>query len=727
MTEPQTLDQGKTARATWLFALALILIALLLYRPAWHGQPVWDDDAHITHPVLRSWHGLVQIWTQIGATQQYYPLVHTAFWIEQKLWDDSFLGYHLVNILLHGATAVVLLQILLRLKIPGAWLGAALFALHPVQVESVAWISELKNTLSGAFFFCSILVYLEFDERRTTLSYVGSLFLFILGLLCKTAIAPLPGAIAVILWWKRGQIRFRHDLLPLIPFFLLGLLAGSFTVLFERIFVGAAGSEFQLSILQRCLIAGRDFWFYLFKLAWPAKLTFIYPRWSVSGAVWWQYLFPIGVLLILAYAWHLRTRNRGPLTAALIFLGLLLPALGFIDVFPLLYSFVADHFQYLACVAPLTLFAAGLTVGVERFAPAAKNFFGPAVSVCLLSILGLLSWRQAHDYRDIETLWRTTIARNPSCWMAYSNLGSFLSGMGVTDEAIQNFRRALELRPEQSKDHNNLGKALLQQGRFTEAMEEFQAALSISPNDPVTENNIGAAYLQKGDVDSALDHLRKAVKDGPRNGDAYINFGNALLKKRDFDNAIAAYSATLELPYDHAETHYSIANALRQKGENDDAILHYQLAIQLRPDYVDAHNNLANALRQQGRIEEAIQEYEAALKYRPQFQLAQNNLAWILATAADSRLRNGSKAVELAEKAVLATNGSDPILLHTLAAAYAENGEFEKAVAAARDSLAIADANGLTSLAESLRNKIALYQSGSAYHESAPPSRESSH
>jgi tetratricopeptide (TPR) repeat protein len=727
MTEFQTSDRGKTARATCLFALALIAIALLVYRPAWNGRPIWDDDAHITNPELRSLYGLTLIWTQLGVTQQYYPLVHTAFWAEQKLWDDSFLGYHLVNILLHGAGAIVLLQILLRLKIPGAWLAAGLFALHPVQVESVAWISELKNTLSGAFFFCSLLVYLKFDERRTTLSYVGSVVLFILGLLCKTAIAPLPAIIAVILWWKRGQVRFRHDLLPLIPFFVVGVLAGSFTALFERIFIGAAGSEFQLSILQRCLIAGRDFWFYLFKLVWPAKLTFIYPRWSVSGAVWWQYLFPIGALLLLAYAWHLRNRNRGPLAAALIFLGLLLPALGFIDVFPFLYSFVADHFQYLACAAPLTLFAAGVAVGVEKIAPTAKNFLGPVVSLVLLSTLGFLSWRQAQDYRDVETLWRTTIARNPSCWMAYSNLGSFLSGMGLTDEAIQNFRKALELRPEQSKDRNNLGKALLQQGRFMEAMEEFQAALKISPNDPVAENNIGAAYLEKGDLDNAIDYLRKAVDDGPRNADAYINFGNALLKKHDFDAAVAAYSRTLDLPFDHAESHYSIANALRQKGENGDAILNYKLAIQLRPDYVDAHNNLANALRQQGRTEEAIQEYEAALKYRPQFLLAQNNLAWILATAADSRLRNGNKAVELAEQAVVATKGNDPIFLHTLAAAYAENGEFEKAVAAAQDALAIADASGLTSLAESLHSKIALFKSGSAYHESASTPQESSH
>src|SRR6202045_589634 len=192
MAKPQIRNTEKSSQRVWLFALALIAITALVYLPAWNGKPIWDDNRHITQPELRSWQGLADIWTRIGATQQYYPLVHSVFWIEQKLCGDSVLGYHLVNILLHGAGAIVLLQILLRLKIPGAWLAAGLFALHPVQVESVAWISELKNTLSGAFFFCSLLVYLKFDERRTILSYVGSVVLFILGLLCKTAIAPLP-------------------------------------------------------------------------------------------------------------------------------------------------------------------------------------------------------------------------------------------------------------------------------------------------------------------------------------------------------------------------------------------------------------------------------------------------------------------------------------------------------------------------------------------------------
>src|SRR5436309_3802987 len=717
MAKPQVRSREKSSQRVWLFALALIAITAAAYLPAWNGKLIWDDNRHITQPALRSWQGLADIWTRVGATQQYYPLVHSFFWIEQKLWGDSVLGYHLVNIVLHSLGAVVLLQILRRLKIPGAWLAAALFALHPVQVESVAWISELKNTLSGLFFFCSILTYLNFDERRNRLAYISSLALFILGLLCKTAIAPLPAIIAVVLWWKRGRVRLREDLLPLLPFFVIGVGAGLFTAWLERIFIGAQGTAFQLSILQRCLIAGRDFWFYVFKLVWPTKLTFIYPRWHISGTVWWQYRFPAALILLLAIAWKLRSKFRGPLAAALLFLGLLSPALGFINVFPFIYSFVADHFQYLACIPPLTLFAAGLTMGLDSIAPA-KGVLRPAISIAPILILGLLTWRQSHVYRDIETLWRTTIARNPDCWMAYSNLGSFLSAHGDTNEAIADFRKALEIWPNQSKDHNNLGKALVQKGRIAEAMDHFQTALRVSPDDPDTESNIGAASLQQGDADGAISHLRRAVEKWPRHAQGHINLGNALLQNREIDAAIAEYEKTLALPFDHAESHYSIGTALRQKGDVEEAIVHYRKALELRPDYANAHNNLANALRQQGRTEEAVHEYEAALKSEPDSILAGNNLAWILATSPNASVRDGAKAVQLAQRANRLSGGSDPIILHTLAAAYAENRQFSEAVNAAQRALELADANAVASLAESLRSKLALYQAETPYRDS---------
>jgi protein O-mannosyl-transferase len=717
MVKGATKTASKNSQRVWISGALLIVITAVAYFPAWNGAPVWDDNAHITKPELRAASGLVRIWTEPGATQQYYPLAHSVFWIEHALWGDAVLPYHLINILLHGVSALVLYRILRRLDISGAWLAAALFALHPVQVESVAWISELKNTLSGLFFLAAIFSYLKFDETRRRGSYATAFVLFLAGLLCKTAIAPLPAVLLVVFWWKRGNISWKRDAGPLLPFFALGIGAGLFTAWVERNFVGAQGNAFQLSILQRCLIAARDFWFYLFKLFWPARLTFIYPRWNIDSGIWWQYLFPIAALIVLAVLWKIRTHSRGPLAAALIFLGLLFPALGFINVYPFLYSFVADHFQYLACIGPLTLAVCGIALGLEKLGVTQKPPRRVAYAA-ILTALGFLTWQQCRQYIDIETLWRTTIARNPDCWMAYSNLGSFLSAHGDPNQAIVDFRKALELWPNQSKDHNNLGKALVQRGRMAEAMEEFQTALKISPNDPDAESNIGAALLQQGDVDAAISHLRQTAEKFPGHAPAHINLGNALLQNRQSDAAIAEYQKTLELPFDHAESYYSIGNAFRQKGDVEEAIVQYGKALELRPDYANAHNNLANALRQQGRIDAAVHEYESALESEPESIVAENNLAWILATSPNASLRDGAKAVRLAEQANRLSGGNDPVILHTLAAAYAENRQFTDATNTAQHARELAEADGINSLAETLRNELALYQAGSPYHDS---------
>ena len=351
----------------WLFAAALVLAVLFVYQPAWHGGFIWDDDAHVTRPELRSWHGLYRIWFDLGATQQYYPLLHSAFWLEHKLWGDATLGYHLVNILLHATAAVLVALILRRLAIPGAYLAAAIFALHPVQVESVAWITELKNTLSAVFYLGAMLVYLRFDQTRKTPLYWWALGLFVLGLLSKTVTATLPAALLVIFWWRQGRLSWRRDVVPLLPFFGLGAAAGVLTAWVERKLIGAEGAAFELTIIERCLIAGRAIWFYLGKLVWPAELIFIYPRWHVSQAIWWQYLFPAAALLLLAVLWGLRRRWRGPLAGLLFFVGTLLPVLGFCNVYPFIYSFVADHFQYLASLGMITLASAGVALLLERW------------------------------------------------------------------------------------------------------------------------------------------------------------------------------------------------------------------------------------------------------------------------------------------------------------------------------------------------------------------------
>src|SRR5207237_815717 len=282
----------------WLFGLILIVATTLAYQPAWNGKPIWDDEIHITIPALRSVHGLARIWTDPAAAPQYYPLLHTVFWIEYRLWGAWPLPYHLVNIALHALTAVLMLRILRRLELPGAWVAAAIFALHPVLVESVAWISELKNTLSGALCAGSALMYLKYDQSRERSAYFIAFVLFLAGLMTKTIIVTLPAVLLVIFWWKRGTLAWTRDLKPLAPFFLVALGAGLVTIWVEQKFCAEHGETFDFSLIDRLLIAGRLFWFYLIELVWPKDLMIIYPVWNISQTVWWQYLFPVAALIL---------------------------------------------------------------------------------------------------------------------------------------------------------------------------------------------------------------------------------------------------------------------------------------------------------------------------------------------------------------------------------------------------------------------------------------------
>ncbi|HEX4200518.1 MAG TPA: hypothetical protein VHY59_03295, partial [Chthoniobacterales bacterium] len=389
-------------RQDWVFALLLLILAAIAYLPALNGSPIWDDDAHITRPELRSWDGLAKIWTQPGSTQQYYPFVHTVFWLEHKLWGDAPLGYHLVNLLLHCISALLLLKILRRLEVPGGWLAAAIFVLHPVQVESVAWISELKNALSGVFYLSSGLVYLEFDRTRKLGPYLTAVALFLLGLLSKTVIATLPAALLVIFWWKRGRLSFRRDALPLIPFFILGITAASFTAWVERTLIGAEGSAYNFSFVERVLIAGRVIWFYIGKLFWPLDLIFIYPRWEISQSIWWQYLFPVTVALTLAILVWVSRWRRAPLAGMLFFIGTLVPVLGFLNVYPFRYSLVADHFQYLALLGIVVPVSAGIALLLKHLR-SWQRWTGYMLCAFLLIAFTVRSHLQSGIYQDIET------------------------------------------------------------------------------------------------------------------------------------------------------------------------------------------------------------------------------------------------------------------------------------------------------------------------------------
>ena len=577
----------------WLLLAALVAAVSIAYQPSWHGGLLWDDAAHLTRPELRSWDGLRRIWFEPGATQQYYPLLHTAFWIEHRLWGDEPAGYHFLNLFLHCAAAALAALALRRLRVPGAYLAAAIFALHPVHVESVAWITEQKNTLSAVLYLGAALAWFRWEETRRRDAYALALGLFVLALCGKTVTATLPAALLVLHWWRRGRPAFRRDIVPLLPFFALGIAAGLFTVWVERNLVGAQGADFPLTPVERLLIAGRAPWFYLGKLLWPADLAFIYPRWRVNGSAPWQSLYPLASAAALAALWAQRRRVPGALAAALFFLATLFPALGFFDVYPFLFSFVADHFQYLASLGILALAAA-----------AAATLLRPpllhTVAAATLAVLGILTWKQSHLYADRETLYRATITANPECWMAWNNLAGALIERGAAVEALPLALRALELRPRYPEAHNNAALALAAQGRTEEALPHYRRALELDPAYAEARNNFGYALAALGRLDEAISQYRKALDGDPAS----------------------------------AGVHYNLAMALVSRGDSRPAIAHLRRALELEPDFLQAHNNLGILLARNGRLEEAIAEFRQALRLAPGSAEVRRNLEIAVARSA---------------------------------------------------------------------------------------------
>lgn len=428
---------------------ALALLTVIVYLPALRDRFIWDDDLYVTeNQTLTSLDGLRRLWVEPTVNVQYYPLVHTTFWIERHWWGLQPAGYHLNNVLLHALNALLLCLVLRRLRVPGAWLAAAIFAVHPVMVESVAWITERKNVLSTAFYLLSLLAWFRFappdDERaaRRWRFYFLALALFLGALLSKTVTCSLPVALLLIAWWKRGRIQWR-DALPTLPFFALGAALGLTTAWLEKHTVGASGADYSLTFFDRCVLAGRAVWFYAGKLAWPAELVFIYPRWRVDASQAWQWIFPAALWGGLAALYFLREKiGRGPLAAVLFFVATLFPALGFVDVFPFRYSFVADHFQYLASLGLITLFAAL----AARLATRGRAIL-PAVAGAILVWLGLLTWLQASVYFNLETLWRDTLDKNNEALIAHFNLANLLGTQGKLEEARAHYDEALRIDP----------------------------------------------------------------------------------------------------------------------------------------------------------------------------------------------------------------------------------------------------------------------------------------
>ncbi|PYJ11903.1 MAG: hypothetical protein DME93_08900 [Verrucomicrobia bacterium] len=487
------------------------------------------------------------------------------------------------------------------------------------------------------------------------------------------------------------------------------------TIWEQKFHSGATGSEWAQLWPERLIIAGRAIWFYLGKLMWPDPLIFIYPRWEINSLQLTAYLPLLAALAGLFALWRIRGKwSRPVFFAAAYFVISLFPVLGFFTVYFFRYSFVSDHFQYLASMGPLALAGAGITAVADSLKW--KPFLRAAICGILL-LFGFLTWRQSGIYHDLVNLYTATLAKNPGCWMAHYNLGIVLRDQGETDEAITHYRQAVALRPNYAEAHYNLGRALAEKGEFEDAIAHYEKALAINPADAEAHNNLGATLFMKARVDDAITHYQKALAIRPDYSEASCNLANALLSKGDMDGAIIRYMACVALLPNQAEAQYNLASALLRKGRTDEAIDHYRKTLELHPENADAHANLGSAFLAKNRIQDAILQYRDALRIAPGNVAAQSNLAWLLATSRDQSLRNGPEAVRLAEQASRLTGGTRPVILRMLAAAYAETGHFSEATETAQQALQLANGQGNTVLVDALRREIALYQSGRPYHK----------
>jgi protein O-mannosyl-transferase len=579
-----------------LKVLFLAIATVFAYWPCLHGDFVWDDDAwtYKLQGLFQNSHGLPQIWTNLTALQQYYPLTATTFWIDYHLWGFWTLPYHLENLLLHLSGALLFARFLNRLQVPGAWLAAAVFALHPLMVESVAWITERKNVLSLVLYLGALLAYGRFTgfwrsegpevqrggdaQRQRWRFYALALVLFLGAYLAKATAFSLPAALLLICWWKQGRLHPKTDILLTLPFWVVGVGLGLVTSWLERTHVGAIGPDWAIPFAERCLIAGRALWFYVGKLLWPVRLCFVYPRWQMDATSILQWLWPISAVLVVLALWSLRRWiGRGPVTALLFYAGTLFPLLGFFNGYFMRYSFVSDHWAYLPSLGLIALGCGAVARMAERFQ--ARRFV--YYCACVLPVFVILTRHQCGIFTDAETLYRATLARNPEADLAQNNLGMLLAQAGQMDEAVQ--------------------------------------------------------------------HLQKAVA--------------------------------------------------------------------IRPGSARAHNNLANAMRVTGRPREAAEQYELSLKLEPGNANTWNNLALLLATSSDASVRNGPRAVQLAQQASNLTQDRNPVTLATLAAAYAESGRFGEAVSTVRKALDLAASRSQASLSQALQAQLELYQQGLPFRD----------
>jgi len=669
----------------FLGAVGLLVGVLLAYYPALRAGFVWDDDDHLleNHNVRNA--TPLDIWLRPTPHPQYFPLTWTTFWVEHRLWGFNPAGYHAVNILLHGLNAILLWVLLRFLRLPGAMLAAAFFALHPIEVESVAWVTERKNVLVGFFTLLSVNCYARFrrwdvagvdpETNGRPVFFVSAFIFFVLALFSKTSVVALPFVLLALTWWRKSRLQ-AVDGWTVLPMVSAALALALLTLRFEFPESGGAdGTAWTLGPLTRWQGAGRAFWFYLGKLLVPLNLTFVYPHWAIPNGFSWNVLFPLAAGLLYLGLWCFSSRiGRGPLAGMLVYGLLIGPLLGLVSYYYQRYSFVADHHQYLAGIPILTMLVQVLTRATAQW-PARGRV---ALAMLPLALLALLTWRQAGIYHDAETLWRDTLKKNPACWMA----------------------------------HNNLGGILKQRGRLAEAEAHFRAAIQANPHHPEALYNLGNLCVMRDDPAQAVGYYRRAIQAAPGYWQAFFSLANAEMLLQQNEDALQHYLAVINLKPDFFDARWNRILLLNQIRRPLEAMDECRQALTLFPESDRVPYQMGLMLVAAGHRAQAIPYFEKSLIVNSNAIPALNNLAWLRATSADQP--DPAATVQLAERLIELTGRREPHALDTLAAAYAAAGQFAAAVHTGEEALALA---GDPVFKDQVATRLRAYREGRAWRE----------
>jgi tetratricopeptide (TPR) repeat protein len=736
---PKPIDMSSKIRISG--GLLIVLVTLAVYIPAMRAGFVWDDNHFLTeNPLIKAEDGLYRFWFTTEPPD-YFPLTSTTLWLEWRLWGTNASGYHVINVILHSLSSLLIWLVLKRLKVPGAWLAAMIFAIHPVNVESVAWITERKNVLPMTFYLLSILWYLKFDTNGRHRWYGLSLGSFLLALLAKTSVVMQPLVLLGCAWWQRHRID-RKDLLRSLPFFALSAVLGAVTVWFQ--YHRAIGEDIVRvdSFYSRLAVAGKAVWFYLYKAVFPYALSFVYPRWQIDHVSIVSFLPGVLLAALMVLLWLQRNSWGRPFLFGLgYYIVSLLPVLGFFNIYFMKYSLVADHWQYISIIGIIALWV-GLASSAYQSWQSPFRYSAIIAALILVCILSLRSWRLAQTYENVETLWRHTIAASPQCWMAHNNLAAELKRQGRINEAINTYRKALQIKPDFEEAFFNLGNALAAQGRRGEAIKYYYEALRIDPDSVEVHVNLGNALAAQGRYNEALSHYHDALRIKPDFEEAYYNMGKAMADQGKTADAIKYYYEALRIRPDFEEAHYNLANALIEQGKvaeainhyyealrvrpdfvevhislgnilaaqgkYDEAVIHYSKALQIAPDSAEVHNNLGAALIREGKIDAGVVHFSEALRIRPDYVDAQNNLKNVL----EAQERITDKAIKKIQES-LNTAQENPALYYQLGNLYRKKGKLNEAIDQYKKAVSIQP-----QFTEALNNLAAAYFTTGEYNKS---------